>query len=151
MYKKKIALACAAIATAGLLMTGCSRNWDTELRKKVYEDLQKVPERTYSVKEGDLTIKANATRYYSSINLTIKNDVTGDVQEMCDFGIKWGGCILPDCGYFKGVDEATVNGYSCDVEGLDEKFDKALRIIGPQLENRIAKEIDKAKTNTDLR
>lgn len=153
MYKK-IALICATIATAGLLMTGCSRNWNTELRRRVCEDLNKVPNRMYrhNVKEKDLIITAESKGfYYSTLEVTITNKTTGDVLKMTDYGLRWGGFILPENGYCKGVDNATFNGYENSLEGLDKKFDEALETIKPHLENKIAEETEKVNKSTNLK
>jgi len=154
MYKKKIALTCMAFATAGMLLTGCAKKGDTELRRSIYESLTKLPQKSYEMPHGDYIITAKKGGL-ADLDVTIKNKLTGDVLEMTDREIVYHYAntlfFIPFGAYFNGVDSVSYNGTKNGTEGMDERFDEALRKIKPSLELKIQQEVQKVKENTELK
>lgn len=146
MYKKKIALTCAAFATAGMLLTGCATKKDglnTEMRKEVYKALEQIPQKEYTVPEKDCEITAKSDYGYfvigpsPELEVKIENKKTGDVLRMVD-------------NRLNGIDYVTYNGVRGSTEGLDKRFDEALEKLKPRLDNYVQKEIHNATENTKL-
>lgn len=152
---KKIALACATLATAGLLLTGC---WDTKLRKETCKELNKLPGKSYTINENDHTITASVTNgisfCYDDLEVKIRNNKTDDELIMVDEqAYLWypspirllfeGG----NYGLLKGVDRVKCNGIPSITKGLDEKFDQALKKLKPELDQKIRQEMNGVKEN----
>lgn len=149
MYKKKIALACATLVTAGLLLTSCVARKDgintgVGIREEVYKVLERIPKKEYALPENDYEITVKADYGYfiigpsPELEVRIENKRTGDVLRMID-------------NRLNGVDFVTYNGIRNGTEGMDDRFDEALRKIKPSLDLKIEREVQKVKENTKLK
>ena len=157
-YFKKIALAGASLAVAGLLVTGAFKSGETSLRKEMYGKIRKLHSISkyslcpaFSVETEEKKILAVA--WLGTLGLKIEDKKTGYSLDIDDDEVTWfGNGPLPEIGYFTGVDRAKLE---CSLDygsiescknikekgkipkNLNEIFDNALKELEPKLEEKI--------------
>lgn len=150
LYKKTL-IACAAIC---LLSTGCISQPEgpEELseRQKMHRILRSLPEKAYSLESGDHTITVKVPDSLD-LEVEIKNKLTGDVLTLIDQEVFKYAPSFGTKNYKRGVDVAKYNGISNSIEGMDERFDEALKMIKSPLEHMIEREVSRVKENTKIK
>lgn len=124
-----------------------------ELRKQIYEYLESHELYTHVLDTDkhkitvitDSSVSMLAWYQCHDLIVSIKNKYTKDTLKLCDYSVDG------------NVDVAEYNGVPNGLEGMDERFDKALELVKPGLEQKIKKAeeekqllIDRVRENTKL-
>jgi len=149
-YKKIIPTFVAlGIFTFGGL--GCTKEPQEPILKKGNEELRlqicrylKNEPYTLNTDKHEITVSTESDTVYALV-VTIKNKYTKDTLKLYDYSANG------------NVDLAKYNEISSGTEGMDERFDKALELIKPKLEQKAKKSeedqkllINKVRENTKL-
>lgn len=134
---KKIAIVCAAFA--GFLLTGYLNKGDVGLRHDMLKKLQKIPEGSYAVSTKFSTITASGKWYmgFNQLEVRVKNNKTSNEPVMT-----YKESTSPLWRYYSPwhtykMEKVTYSGVPSGTENVDKIFDEALRILKPELEQKI--------------
>lgn len=142
---KKIIIVCAAFA--GFLLTGYLNKGDTGLRHDVLKDLQKMSEGRYTVSTESGTITASGKWYmgFNQLEVRVKNNETSNEPVMVhkeSTSLLWR--YYSPWHTYK-MEKVTYSGLPSGTEDADKIFDEALKILKPELEQKIKQDYPEVK------
>lgn len=142
---KKIAIVCAAFA--GFLLTGYLNKGDVGLRHDTLKKLRKMSGESYAVSIKSSTITASGRWYmgFNQLEVRVKNNEAGNESVMT-----YKESTSPLWRYYSPwhtykMEKVTYSGLPSGTENADKIFDEALRILKPELEQKIKQDYPEVK------